>query len=140
MNTDRFKSEYPGLSTISIIFRVIGIVIIVFAVIGLIYGLSLLGEYGDEKKVGIYLIISAIVSGLLFSIPFFAFAELIKLFVRIEFNTRKDTEKELNKGFDLTGHQQKIVDSDKNEMSYEDWKKDNPAKTINDYYASMRKK
>ena len=25
MNTDRFKNEYPGLSTISIIFRVIGI-------------------------------------------------------------------------------------------------------------------
>lgn len=86
-----------------------------------------------------YLIISAIVSELVFSIPFFAFAELIKLFVRIEFNTRKDADSELNKSFDLTGHQQKFVDPDKNEISYEDWKKDNPAKTIIDYYASMRK-
>ena len=39
MNTDRFKKEYPGLSTISMILRVLGIVIIVFAVIGLIQSL-----------------------------------------------------------------------------------------------------
>lgn len=140
MNTDRFKKEYPGLSTISIILRVVGIVIIVFAVIGLIYGLSLLGEYGDEKKVGIYLIISAIVSGLLFSIPFFAFAELIKLFVRIEFNTRKDTDSNVSKKINYGENHQESVTSDKFEISFNDWQKDNPTKGINDYYASMKKK
>ena len=140
MNIDRFKKEYPGLSTISIIFMVIGIVIIGFAIIGLIYGLSLLDEYGDERQVGIYLIISALVSGLLFSIPFFAFAELIKLLVRIEFNTRKDTVDDISKRFDNIGHQQNSVASDKNDISFEDWKKDNPTKTLNDYYVSMRKK
>jgi hypothetical protein len=140
MNIDRFKNEYPGLSTISIIFKVIGIVIILFAVIGLIYGLLLLDGYGDERLVGVYLIISALVSGLLFSVTFFAFAELIKLLVRIEFNTRKDTVDEINKRFDNIEHQQKSVNSDKNKMSFENWKKDNPTKTLNDYYISMRKK
>ncbi len=139
MNTDRFKNEYPGLSTISIVFKVIGNVIIVFSVIGLIYGLSLLGGYGDEKKIGLYFIISSIASGLLFSVPFFAFAELIKLFVRIEFNTRKDANSGINMDSDFTGYQQKSVDSDKTEILYEDWQKDNPAKNINDYYATIRK-
>jgi len=140
MNTDRFKKEYPGLSTISMILRVLGIVIIVFAVIGLIYGLSLLGEYGDEEKVGIYLIISAIVSVLLFSIPFFAFAELIKLFVRIEFNTRKETDSNVSKKINYGENYQESVTSDKIEISLKDWQKDNPTKGINDYYASMKKK
>lgn len=140
MNTDRFKKEYPGLSTISMILREAGIVIIVFAVIGLIYGLSLLGEYGDEEKVGIYLIISAIVSVLLFSIPFFAFAELIKLFVRIEFNTRKETDSNVSKKINYGENYQESVTSDKIEISLKDWQKDNPTKGINDYYASMKKK
>ncbi len=138
MYTDRFKNEYPGLSTISIIFKVIGIIIILFAVIALIYGLSLLGEYGDERQLGVYLIISALVSGLLFSIPFFAFAELIKLFVRIEFNTRKEKDDEITKRFDSIGQKQRFSNSDNNEISYEDWKKDNPGKTLNDYYASRK--
>jgi hypothetical protein len=114
-------------------------VIILFAIIGLIYGLSLLDEYGDEKQVGIYLIISALVSGLLFSIPFFAFAELIKLFVRIEFNTRKDNIDEISKRFDNIGHKQKSTNADNNEISYEDWKKENPTKTLNDFYATRKK-
>ena len=135
MDTDRFKNEYPGLSTISIIFKVIGIIIILFAVIALIFGLSLLGEYGYERQVGVYLIISALVSGLLFSIPFFAFAELIKLFIRIEFNTRKDKDDEITNRFDNIEQKQKSSNSDNNEISYEDWKKDNPGKTLNDYYA-----
>jgi regulator of protease activity HflC (stomatin/prohibitin superfamily) len=138
MYTDRFKNEYPGLSTISIIFKVIGIIIILFAVIALIYGLSLLGEYGDERQLGVYLIISALVSGLLFSIPFFAFAELIKLFVRIEFNTRKEKDDEITKRFDSIGQKQKSPDSGNNDISYEDWIKDNLGKTINDYYASRK--
>ncbi len=140
MNTDRFKNEYPGLSTISIIFKVIGIVTIVSASIGFFYGLSLVYGYGEEKQIGIYLIISSLVSGLLFSIPFFAFAELIKLLVRIEFNTRKDSDNNTSKRIDYLVNQQESVSSDKFEISFDDWKKDNPTKGLNDYYASMKKK
>lgn len=138
MDTDRFKNEYPGLSTISIIFNVIGTIIILFAVIALIYGLLLLGKYGTERQMGVYLIISALVSGLLFSIPFFAFAELIKLFVRIEFNTRKEKDKEDTSRFDSIGQKQNSSIFDNNKISYENWKKDNPGKTINDYFSSRK--
>lgn len=139
MNADRLKTEYPALSTISIIFKVIGVVIVLFAVIALIYGLSLLGEYGHEERLGIYLIISALVSGLLFSIPFFAFSELIKLFVRIEFNTRKDKDDEIIKRFDNIRQKQNSSTTANDKISLEDWKKDNPTKTLNDFYTSRKK-
>ena len=79
--------KYPGLLTISTICKVIGIVIIIFAVIGFFYGIILLIDY---EAIGSIFIISSILGGLLFSIPFFAFGELIKVFIRIEFNTRKE--------------------------------------------------
>ena len=118
----------------------IGIIIIGFAIIGLFYGLSLFNGYGEDKQIGIYLIISGLVSGLLLSMPFFAFAELIKLLVRIEFNTRKDSDNNISKRIDYSGNHHESLTSDKFEISFDDWKKDNPTKGINDYYASMKKK
>ena len=88
MNEHKFGNEYPGLAIISGICKVIGFVIVVIAVIGLFYGFSLLGGY-DSDVMGIVLIFSSILCGIVFSVPFFAFGELIKVFVRIEFNTRK---------------------------------------------------
>ena len=87
MSNYKFGNEYPVLLTVSLICKVIGIVFIVFAVIGFFYGISLLNE-SDKMMLGVILIVSSLLSGLLFSIPFFAFPELIKVFVRIEFNTR----------------------------------------------------
>ena len=84
----KLGKEYPALSIISIICKVIGAVIVLFAVIGLFYGFSLLNGYDSERTMGVILIVSSLLSGLVFSIPFFAFAELIKVFVKIEFNTR----------------------------------------------------
>ena len=94
MNIDRFKNEYPALSTISIIFKTIGIIIIIFSFIGLIYGISLSSSaYSDtEKMVGVIIILASILIGLLSSLPFFANAELIKIFARIELNTRKEQD------------------------------------------------
>jgi hypothetical protein len=136
MNDVRFKNEYPELSTITMVFNVIGIGIIVFAVIGLTYGVSLFVGQENERQMGIYLIISAFLGGVLLSTPFFAFIELIKLLVRIEFNTRKDTiDLHSKKDHNAIDHQLKTV-SAKNDLSFEDWKKINPTKTINDYYAS----
>jgi hypothetical protein len=82
----KLGKEYPALSIISIISKVIGVVIILFAVIVLIYGFTLLAGYSSEM--GVILIFSSLFCGLLFSVPYFAFSELIKVFVRIEFNTR----------------------------------------------------
>jgi len=87
MSNYKFGNEYPVLLTISMICKVIGIVIVIVAVIGIFGGISLLNT-SDDALLGVILIVSSLLSGLLFSVPFFAFAELIKVFVRIEFNTR----------------------------------------------------
>ena len=88
MSNYKFGNEYPVLLTISMICKVIGIAIVFFSIIGFIYGIILLNS-DDTNMIGVILIFSTLLSGLLFSVPFFAFAELIKVFVRIEFNTRK---------------------------------------------------
>ena len=90
----KFGKIYPALSIISIICTIIGAVIILFAVIGLFYGISLVssGYSSEETAMGVILIFSSLLSGLLFSVPYFAFAELIKVFVRIEFNTRNSNK------------------------------------------------
>ena len=90
MNEHKFGNEYPGLAIISGICKIIGSVIVVIAVIGLFYGFSLLNhDYGEVERMGVILIFSSILCGIVFSVPFFAFGELIKVFVRIELNTRK---------------------------------------------------
>ena len=137
---NQLKNEYPGLLTISIILNVIGVLIALLAIIGLIYGLSLLNDYELERQMSVYYIISSLVGGLLFSVPFFALAELIKVLVRIEFNTRKDFVDEMSRRFENDSNKQKTVNkNDNSEISYEVWKKENLGKTINDYYASRRR-
>jgi len=138
MNINRLKNEYPNLSRITMILKILGIIIIVFAIIGFFYGISLLDEYGDEKTFGIYIIITSLISGLLFSIPFLAFAELIQLLVRIEFNTRNESEYETIRTNDNL--KQKNNNPEKPVLSFDEWKKDNPTKSLNDYYAAIRKK
>jgi len=137
MNDDKLKKEYPGLSLISIICKVIGFVVIISAIIGLFKGISLLGGYISEV-LGIYFIISSLVGGLLLSVPFFAFAELIKVFVRIEFNTRKNKDDEQNTKLENIIRRKKSENNDNAEISYEDWKMQNPGKTINDYYRERK--
>lgn len=128
MDTNKIKSDYPSLSTISVIFKVIGFILVIISLIVFMSGISYLSDYGKET-VGVYLIISSLFSGLLLSVPFFAFGELIKLLVRIELNTRKDTIQETDY------HNSKMT---QNNDDYKRWKEDNPDKTLNDYYASKR--
>lgn len=128
MNANKIKTDYPSLSTISIIFKVIGIILVIISLIVFISGFSFLSNYGEET-IGVYLILSSLVGGLLLSVPFFAFGELIKLFIRIELNTRKDNFQESD---------YKNSKSEQKNEDYEKWKMDNPDKTLNDYYASRR--
>ena len=87
--SSKLRNEYPALSIVSTICTIIGVVILLMVVIGLFYGFSLFNSgYSDVERMGVILIFSTLFCGLVFSVPFFAFAELIKVFVRIEFNTR----------------------------------------------------
>ncbi|MFT5155892.1 MAG: Na+/H+-dicarboxylate symporter [Bacteroidia bacterium] len=138
MSIDRFKQEYPALSTICTLLKVIGIVILAISIMGMIYGVTLLDSDEVEQSIGYTLISYSIVGGLILTILFFAFAELIKLFVRIEFNTRRTTDDEIKKQTD--DEQDNSIPSNfkKHGLSFDDWKKENPDQTINDYYASLR--
>jgi len=131
------ENEYPFLLTISTILYIVGIVVVIIAAILLIYGLYILfGGYSNERMYGILIVFSSIVCGLLFSIPYFAFSELIKVFIRIECNTRKNQidEKSIS-----NHHYHKTEFNDNIEISYEEWKKINPGKTLNDFYRERKR-
>ena len=137
MNNEKIKAEYPALSRISIIFKVLGIAILVLSIIVFIYGITLLDRNSTESK-GLYLIISSIASVLIFSLLFFSFSELIPLFIRIELNSRKAMT-EPQKETKIYSKLQKD-DINKTNMTFEEWKKMNPRKSINDYYAAISRK
>jgi hypothetical protein len=141
----RFKEDYPTLSIISTLLKGIGILFLVFAFIGFIYGIVLLNSEDylsvmedAQSMSGYYLISSAIVIASIITVPFLAFAELIKLFVRIEFNTRRTTDDEMK--IQTADERDNSIPSNskKHGLTWEDWKAVNPDQTINDYYASLR--
>jgi hypothetical protein len=134
---ERFYSEYPTLSIIYKIFRIVGVISLVLALIQLVLGLLLIGRYTSLLNVGgIELLISAMSTGLA-SLVLFAYAEMIKLFIRIEINTRKEDKMVVDQSRDNQNNPQKENAYIK-QKSYEDWKKDKPSGTLNDYYAAMK--
>jgi hypothetical protein len=139
MNANNFQKEYSALFTISTILKLIGIILLLAAIVGIIYGIVLVSDY-EYEDLGPYVIIGSIVFGLLYPIIFFGSSELIKLFIRIEINTRKDISNDRsNKNINVDFHTQS--DNDYNSYkSFDEWKKENPNKSINEYYASMGKK
>lgn len=137
MDEERMNKDYPGLTTVSILFKVIGILVFAIAAIVLIWGIVILTDKyrGNE---GLYYIGVSLLS-MLFAVPYFATAELIKLIIRIEFNTRKGHFDESVNENNSQPIRPSSFSQMKNDVSYEEWKRENPSKTINDYYAAMRK-
>ncbi|MBC8527285.1 MAG: hypothetical protein H8D22_10635 [Candidatus Cloacimonetes bacterium] len=83
------KKKYPGLRTLSGFFVFIAVLMGIQLIIGIIYGASLL-SYHDQTT-GTIIIFSSIIIGFIGIIVFAAFAELIKLFIDIESNTKNQT-------------------------------------------------
>lgn len=82
------ESKYLALRTISGLYTVLSVIVGIAAGIALLYGLSLLdGRY--NKTLGTTLIISSLISGIIVAIGFRALAEIIKLFIDLESNSRK---------------------------------------------------
>ena len=132
MNSDILKHNYPALSIISALFTVFGIIILIASIGGIIYGITLLNGY-DTKEIGIIIIVACIVGGLLYALLFIGSAELIKVLVRIEFNTRSIDQRLVGIGSIASSNQSKSSETTNRE--YEEWKKSNPCKSINDFYA-----
>lgn len=117
MSNTYMKNQYPSLWIFCSIFRTLGVIIIIASIIGVILGLIF--AFKGSITFTLYFIIGSIGIILIFALPFLAFAELIKVFIKIELNTRKDNPVAYS--------------------SYGEWLKDNPSKSLDDYLA-MRDK
>src|SRR5690606_1497101 len=114
MDSERMNSESPGVSIVSVVLQVIVILVLVIAAILLILGIVLLTDYNRSDE-GLYLIVISILLVFLYSVPYFAFEELIKLFVRIEFNTRKDHHSERFSQYDSQSNKPRSTSPIKND-------------------------
>jgi len=136
MNPDILKKDYPALSVISSLLSIIGVLIIIISIGGVIFGITLLDGY-STKQAGIIFIIASILCGLPFSLIFIGSSELIKLMVRIEYNTRAKDQKLIR--VESNENPNRTISSDKSNSEYEEWKKLNPGKSINDFYAKKQR-
>jgi len=125
------KADFQALNIITKILRGIGILIIFLSIIGIIIGITWINNYRLEEF-SIYLIIGSVIFGIVASVPWFAFAELIVLLIRIELNTRNIQPSMVEDPY-------KKIPEDSN-SSYSEWIKQNPTKSINDYYSSLQNK
>ncbi len=81
------SSKYPVLETISGIYKFLAWIVGIGAIIGIIFGITLLDNYGG-KAAGTSLIIYSLIAGFFGVITLLAISEVIKLFIDIEYNTR----------------------------------------------------
>jgi len=82
------ETKYPALRIIAGILKALAILIGIAAIIGLLYGLSQLDKGYLAKASGIRAIISSLATGITVLI-LLAFSEIIKLFIDLEGNSRK---------------------------------------------------
>ena len=83
------ETKYPALAIISVIYRVLAIVAAVVAFIVLAYGVWVSTRAYGAKAAGMVLVIYSLVFGILGVIAFLAISEIIKLFIDLENNSRK---------------------------------------------------
>ena len=125
------NAEYPTLTTIATIFKIVGIIILILALVGLVYGLSQIGNFFNSNE-SMFFIIGSILGGVVLSIPFFALAELVKIFIKIELNTRSIVIQNHN-------YQRQIGNKEEDKKKLEQWIKENPDKNINEFFKTLSK-
>lgn len=83
------ETKYPALKVISGIYKAIAILVGIGAFIALAYGMNQLETGYRAKAIGTILIVSSLISGIIGVIAFLAISEIIKLFIDLEENSRK---------------------------------------------------
>jgi hypothetical protein len=84
------ETKYLALRVISVIYKVIAIIIGIGAFIALIYGMTKLGASSHRvRAAGTSLIFSSLLTGIVGVIGSLAIAEIIKLFIDLEQNSRQ---------------------------------------------------
>jgi len=131
MNNELIQNEHPEAISISKTLQNVGIVIILLCAISTIGAFTLLGD-DDQIVPAMFLIISSVLFGLVFSVPLFALAAIIKLVAKIEINSRYYCSN--NENTNSINSNETSVNNPK--VLEEILKK----KTINDIYASKTMK
>lgn len=80
------KRKYPYLDTLTAIYKIAGVLCAILAVAGILFGLH------DNSKTGLQLAIASGVAGFFVCVSLFAFAEMLKLSVDVEENSRATRE------------------------------------------------
>ena len=125
------STSFPTLNLISRLLKGVGILVIIFSMIGLITGISWRVNHIQED-ISLFMVIGSIIFGVFGSIQYFAYSELIILLIRIESNTRNTSQQIIENSINTTS-------TDSN-VAFSEWLKQNPNKSINDYYTAMRSK
>lgn len=128
--------DFFALRTIASIFRILGIINIIITVLLVLFLLlspdsSVFGQISLFRGVNILGIILLLFLSLLPALLLFAISETILLFLKIEKNTRR------NESVDKSSMEISNVTESLN-SDFQEWKKNNPYKTINEYYQSKR--
>jgi hypothetical protein len=126
---------YPALKNIVFLLKLIGWLLVISFIVLCIAWLIYIIQWSNSPIIHGFIIygISCLISALIF----FAYAELIKVFVRIEINTRKDDSR-ISTKMDESNQKPKILDNDNAKITYNDWKKDHPDGTLNDFYSRKK--
>jgi len=82
-------TKYLALRVISGIYKALAIIIGIGAFIAFVYGITQLEGGYRARATGTTLIISSLISGIIGMIAFLAISEIIKLFIDLEDNSRK---------------------------------------------------
>lgn len=86
------ETKYPALLVISGIYKALAKIAGIVACIAILYGLIQLPGYDSERAMGISIIISSLIFGIVGIISFLAISEIIKLFIDLEDNSRKQID------------------------------------------------
>jgi hypothetical protein len=128
------KIDFNWLSTLSSIFKGSAVVILIVSIIGIVMGIKELGDWGAFEGVGANLFLSGIAAILMVSLPFFTIAELIKVFIKIQSTKRKEL---LFSKIETDNTYSKPESKPK--KTFDEWKKENPTKPIEDFYKELAK-
>jgi DNA-directed RNA polymerase subunit M/transcription elongation factor TFIIS len=85
------RVHYPALRTIALIYQVLAILVGILSVGVLLYGLSLV-DNPNTNTMGISIIVASIGAGSIITLGLWVVAEIIRLFIRIEENTRETAD------------------------------------------------
>jgi hypothetical protein len=130
MATYEEKIDFSWLSILSLIFKGSAVLLLIVSIILIVLGTKEMVAWGAFEGAGEILFLSGIGVILSFTLPFFAIAELIKVFIKIEYNTRKES---LDSIIEIGSKP-----ASKPKKTFDEWKKENPNKPIEDFYKWLK--